>query len=128
MLACWCLNGDPGCQVWLFDTTQKQDPDRCKSTSIPDTFLIRQWRNSVRALESADMPDSCARAFVLLHVHTAEPWERAVQQAVADRDWSHITQINIRHTSGTTPFVERNPELGKASGWSGKQKVFGHHR
>lgn len=87
-------------EVWLLDTTQV----------------------------AADGGYDSDTAFVILHVHTAEPWERAQNKSIAARDWSQVTQMNIRNTSGTTPFLERNPKLGRAKGWSGKARVSTQQR
>ena len=88
-------------EVWLVDTT-KVDPHTGQYD--PDT------------------------AFVILHVHTAELWRNCKDQGIPNRDWSRVTQINIRNTSGTVPFVERNPQIGRANGWSGNSRVFTHQR
>ena len=88
-------------EVWLLDTTQI-DP------------ATGQYNHDT--------------AFVVPHVHTATLWSDCKHQSIAERDWSCITQINMRNTSGTTPFVERDPELARAEGWSGKSRVFTHQR
>ena len=77
-----------GCQtlereVWLLDTTQTDANGRYDGD----------------------------RAFVVMHVHTAEPWRAGV--GAQQVDWSKVTQINKRHSSRTMQFSQNNPKVGK---------------
>ena len=55
--------------------------------------------------DDALAPNSDDR-YVVMHVHTDGVWDPGA--TIADRDWSGVTQIDLRHTSTTQAFVESN--------------------
>ena len=87
-------------------------------------------RDGVLDLDTAD------RVLVVLHTHTPALWQDVRHQAMDMRDWSRITQMNIRH-SRRYPMMSKKgdqlqfpaaPERGRAEGTVDAIPAFQCHR
>jgi serine/threonine protein kinase/outer membrane protein assembly factor BamD (BamD/ComL family) len=66
--------------------------------------------------------------FVVIHVHFPYRWDEEEKEDAGNRRWDEITQLNIRHSSSTVPFLAKNTDIGWARGLSGRSQVFASGR
>jgi hypothetical protein len=117
-----CLAGDVqvvGFRDFGFKLKDPNDPKVVLEVQLEREFWVFDQNATV-----TDNNDPNRSLFVVVHVHFPYRWDEEKKKDADKRRWDEITQLNLRHSSSTAPFLAQNTDIGWAKGTSGRSQLF----
>jgi hypothetical protein len=121
-----CLAGDVqvvGFRDFGFKLKDHNDPKVVLEVQLEREFWVFDQNATV-----TDNNDPNRSLFVVVHVHFPYRWDEEEKKGADKRRWDEITQLNVRHSSSTVPFLAQNTDIGWAKGISGRSQIFASGR